>query len=248
MDKNKGLKFKSEEFRDIEVFARGSPKFWKAVMDKAVYGALFLYGIKEVIHPRAFPECRWQVLKALLDRDFQIGCLEGTMIQNPLYVPETDSRRVLELNAKSGEWVFYDHERPNKIRRTRRQTLRGVPVSFIPEDFKGHPPSRYTPLGAVVPMGMDIFCVEFPSIDFLLEQGAIVETTYEEAYGRLGLMDTHGDFLRVEGLSERLVYQITPKGNSLVHCEGYFGDKEPDTDEVKAVKRGKFEELLPDPV
>jgi len=58
----------------------------------------------------------FQGLKNLIDPKRRIGLLEGTLLQNPLYLPHREGK-VISLSGKGEPWVAYDYQRPEILRK-----------------------------------------------------------------------------------------------------------------------------------
>ena len=107
-------------------------------------------------------------------------------------------------------------------------------MSFLIDEVKDRDKSDYTPLDLFQFTDIEhIMHADFPTIEELVEQGLVEETTYEEAYRSVGLYDQYSQSMGVLGISEETVYQITPKGNTLIDLSNDGGRK------IKKSKRVK---------
>ena len=71
----------------------------------------------------------------------------------------------------------------------------------------------------------DIVDVVYPSIDEVLEWGYVREVTYGESFERVKQFERYKDALAFFDISDKTVYQVTPKGNGLVYLLKDGGDK-----------------------
>lgn len=86
------------------------------------------------------------------------------------------------------------------------------------EEVRDRGPDDYTPTGLANFFDLDHFLhLEVsPSIDDLLNQGFIRETTYREAFSKVDLYEKFGHYLTLAAIANNQLYTVTPKGNGLV--------------------------------
>jgi hypothetical protein len=179
--------------------------------------------------------------KVLFDREYRTGFSEGSILQNPLYVPGGDGFSLRKENARAGSWVGYDFKNQLRYKRRNVQNDSGKLTSFILDEIRNNPKDLYTP-----DYTLDIFnfyhflCFEHPSMTYLEEQGVVEKRTYREAYQRVGRYEQYARAMDFFGITEEPVYQITPKGNGLVILTGEGGKK------VEKKKESRV--LIPSPV
>ncbi len=180
-----------------------------------------------------------------LRRESKIGLLEGSIIQNPLWIPESDGNDLVQHIETGGQWYGYDFQREAEFGKEARPVKRGKLVSIIPEELKPLSPRAYTPTGSVHPLNYVHFLqLEMPSIDYLVQHGVVEETTYERAFERVGMLERYVWNLSQHQLLDLPVFQVTPKGNGLVSL-GQPGGKKI-TKELK--EADKQLAALPEPV
>jgi hypothetical protein len=66
-------------------------------------------------------------------------------------------------------------------------------------------------------MSADLFFLDAPPIEKIIEDGLLRETTYRDAYSRVGQFDRYRQYLALAGLLEAPIYSVTPKGNGIVY-------------------------------
>jgi len=106
--------------------------------------------------------------------------------------------------------------------------------SFLLDEIKDNPKELYTPDYTFDWFKFEhVYSLECPSMTYLEEHGLMEQKTYREAYQRMGKYEQYAQAIEVLGIAEKPVFQITPKGNSLIMLLGDGGDKVPKRKEVK---------------
>jgi len=163
--------------------------------------------------------------RKLFYREARVGLLESSIFQNPLYIPN-EYNSMERRGTVTGRWIGYDFNRPGEFGKNCRQLQEGRLVSFLLNEIKDNPASTYTSTEII-----DVFHkiehiaqLELPPIDYLKENGLIVQTTYAQAYQNVNLFQKYEKAMNLERITNDVVYQITPKGNSLVFLARGGGD------------------------
>lgn len=223
-DKNRQWREDSRNrFRRDPFFRLGMRAFWRVVFHLGTmynplnpYFYLFLkYGSKDFY----FKEGR-------------TGLLEGAILANPLYFPEDDSSigvhssaevhdstRLDRAEAAAGRWAAYDFQRRKTFGKRACSLQKGRLMSIVTDEVAERSGLELTPTGSVdVLWNIDhLFCLNFPSLETVLQQELLRPTTYERAFADAGLSDRYHFSLATQGISESQVYQVTPKGNGVVY-------------------------------
>lgn len=74
---------------------------------------------------------------------------------------------------------------------------------------------------------MHLLSFDKPSVDMLTEAGLVELTTHGQAYENVGLYGRYGKELGMRRVEDDPVFQVTPKGNTLIHIIPESGDPEP---------------------
>lgn len=168
------------------------------------------------------------------------GLLEDAIIQNPLYVPNEQEGGLKYEDALSGRWVAYDFHRERIFGRA-NPLKKGKFHSFILDDIKDNEGNTQTPTELFQLFDMyHFFHAERPSIDYLIEQEIIEPKTYGEAYQKAGQYETYAHALDIHELKDKKVYQVTPKGNTLLFLAGDGGDTKKHKQPEQEAALGEF--------
>ena len=173
------------------------------------------------------------IRKMFFDKKYRTGFSEGSIFQNPLYFPNKNGSSLTKLEARAGSWVSYDFKKPSTSKiGGKRKT--GKLNSFLLDEIKDNPKELYTPDYTFDWFKFEhVYSLECPSMTYLEEHGLMEQKTYREAYQRMGKYEQYAQAIEVLGIAEKPVFQITPKGNSLIMLLGDGGDKVPKRKEVK---------------
>src|SRR3989338_48890 len=177
--------------------------------------------------------------QAIFHREGRTGFLEHSIIKNPLYLPSTQNEASLEIiTATAGKWVGYDFKRESEFGKKAIPVRKGKITSFVLEEIRENEPSDYTPTTLFRFFDLThLLCMELPSIDYLIEQGLLETRTYREVFQKIGTYDRYARSMDFFEITDKEVYQVTPKGNGLIFLLGDGGDK------VKEKKKAK--QLVP---
>lgn len=174
----------------------------------------------------------FQAQKIILEQ--KVGLKVDSIISNPLYFPESqDSARLQFKSATAGRWNTYDFRKKNRIKLIDEPNhfSGDVDLVFFPiEDIDVNSESdidQLTPDNLFQLFYFDhiIHFTRF-SISEALEYWVIRETTYADAYDRVW---DNGWIKDVQELwiAEKLLYQVTPKWNTLIFPWRKWWDKTP---------------------
>ncbi len=154
-----------------------------------------------------------------------MGLLEGALIENPLYVPQENGSLAVNY-ARAGAWVAWDIQRKSVLGRNGiKQQRKGTLGIFLPDEVRDHEKGEYTPTDLLEPLSIDHFLTyESPSISYILGKGLVEETTYGRALQREGLYEKYARAMGVLNIEGKRVFQVTPKGNTLIYLLNDGGD------------------------
>lgn len=157
----------------------------------------------------------------LFDREARIGFLEDSILNPHLYHPNREGASLEISSAVAGRYVGYDFHRPQefgfKDRAHERQKVEGKLCLFALDEIKDNNASIRTPTRLLNIFDINHFLsLDFPSLEQAIEQGYLQETTYREAYTRVGLYGKYRLSLAHSEVVDKPVYAVTPKGNSVV--------------------------------
>ncbi len=142
------------------------------------------------------------------------------------------------ITATAGKWCGYDFNRESEFGKKAITQKKGKLLSFILEEIKENKSSDYTPTTLFQFFDIThLLSMECPSIGYLIEQGLLEARTYREAFQRIGTYDKYARSMDFFEITDKEVYQVTPKGNGLIFLSGESGEK------VKEKKKAK--ELVP---
>lgn len=182
------------------------------------------------------PETR----RILFDREARVGLLEDSIFNNELFYPNRDETSLAHKSAVAGRYVGYDFNRPAefgpKVKKRGTQLVEDGRLFMAPlNEIVENSPDKHTSTYLLNIFNIEHFALLQPAnIDDLLGYGLLEQTTYREAYDRVGLYNKYKASLALGDIADRSVYRVTPKGNSLVMLERDFGEqrKLPDTKKV----------------
>ncbi len=163
----------------------------------------------------------WDAIKErgnIFARRNLVGLLENSILQNELYIPGEEGGSLSFEEAKSpGHYVSFDFRRKEEFGEHAMQKDEGSLYSFFLDEIKYNPPNKFTPTDLLQILDVEhLFEFDKPSLDDLIKQGLVIQTTYKEAYDRAGYYTIHKNSMDVLNVADRQVFQITPKGNTLV--------------------------------
>ncbi|MBI2665385.1 hypothetical protein HYX12_02065 [Candidatus Woesearchaeota archaeon] len=159
-------------------------------------------------------------------REGRIGLLENAILQNPLHHPVDESNTLEETTTLAGAWNAYDFRRRSEFSRKANPKSSGTIISLFPDQIRDYSPDTYTPTGYVdLIWAENALLMEKLSLSELLERGLLIETTYEEAFARAGVLRRFSYQLVTKDIGDKPVFQVTPKGNGLVYLINNGGDE-----------------------
>lgn len=178
--------------------------------------------------------------KLLYDYEARAGLIEGAIFTDNLYYPNDDGL-LGRKNALAGQWVAYDFNRERefgpKVKERGRSLQQGRILTFPLGEIIDNPPNKMTPISLFNIYNADhVLKVETPTIETLISYGFVEQVTYAEAYQSTDNYEQYAKLLKDEGAHDRLVYRITPKGNTLVRLEQDGGQKRKVPKRLKSVQ------------
>ncbi len=189
-------------------------------------------------------------LKHLKDPEHTSGLIEGAVIADRLCFPAVEAAGELVLKQGSaGRWLGYDFKRPDEFpiaarRGTLLQEFEGQMLYADLADRNTNDPSHRTPTTPINVYSIDhILSISSPSLDYLTEGGFLVRRSHEQAYEIAGAVELIGG-LRSRGVADLPVYQITPRGNSLIMLAPDGGDATPKEDRQPEFSPARIPGLL----
>jgi hypothetical protein len=172
-------------------------------------------------------------------REVAVGLFAGGVIAPELAFPDHDSDtpgQTERRKAKAGQMIGYDFHRPEKFPAvfkagTMRLVNEGKIVAFLLDEIIDNDPDQPTPDDLFNPFDLDhIVNMATYTVEELEEKGIVAKTTHQEAYEAAGVFDEYAVDLGYRRIEETPVFQITPKGNTLVRLLPDGGDKKPQED------------------
>ena len=156
------------------------------------------------------------------DQEKSRGLLQGSIIGPTLCYPEPATHELIYRRPDTSAWVGFDFLRPAVFmdRPTVRQVWEGTLAGAHIDEVRENKAEQETPT--------DIFdhgyvmhtLAKAPRQALeLVVLGMLRQTTYLEAYDEVGLAEAYGSGLKQRGLADEPVYQVTPKGNTLVFLD-----------------------------
>ena len=103
----------------------------------------------------------------------------------------------------------------------------GILMALIPDGIANQPEDERTELTYAEWFDPDlVFSLDRPGVERLCELGMLARRTHEEAYERVGASQWIGD-LRARSVADKPLYQVTPKGHTLIKLTPDGGDTAP---------------------
>lgn len=165
------------------------------------------------------------------DREARTGLLLDSIFNHELYFPNEEGSSLEYKTTVAGRFVSYDFHRPeefNSIAKAKsRQRNEGRLVVFALNEIKDHDKDDYTPTDLFNLFDFfHMLSFDTLSIEEAVKQGYLIQTTYEEAYRKVGLYDKYRTYLELQQLSDKSLYAVTPKGNGVVALIRDGGEKQ----------------------
>ena len=199
-----------------------------------------IYAITMVYFLSSTPEGRRQLKnpefrKTLIDKEKRTGLLEDTILSPYLYHPNDEGTSLTKSEAKPGRWISYDFRRPKEFYPKKVPQLdNGRIFAFVLPEVIDNPTEKFTPTNLVNIFEIThILTVETPSISELVTYGYIKETTYGKAYEEAGTSGKFDKYLALNDLTNKQIYQITPKGNGMVFLATDSGETNKEEQRIK---------------
>lgn len=151
------------------------------------------------------------------------GLLEHAIIGKRLCCPDESIGALVLRYAAPGAFISYDITRASYLPATAASapnilfdTQAGLLRSYLPPDVQEQPASVLTPTRHRGAMSYQVRkSFDTRTVDQLVQEGLIVGCTQQEAYERAEASE-YIDDLRRRGTANEPVWQVTPKGNSLI--------------------------------
>jgi len=160
------------------------------------------------------------------------GLIEGGMLAPRLSRPHPTHGYLDLATAAAGEWVAYDAKRRAEfphVAQDKRLPIytKGKLMAFLLDEVIDNEPSTKTPTDLLLPFSADhLLTLNSLNARELVEIGFATFTTHELAYEQVGLEALIPE-LRARSMADAPVYQITPKGNTLVKLVSVGGTPQP---------------------
>mgnify|MGYP004496641803 CR=1 FL=1 len=160
------------------------------------------------------------------------GLIEGALIAPKLAYVDSESGQLIYKEATNSALLSFDAMRPSEFNFQPEEygsalVNEGVMWSYMPEEIKDNPGSLRTPTHYI--SGYDInhlFTVDKYPLDHLIGEQILRSVSMDEAFEAVGL-EEYIPGLEARRIAKDRVYQVTPKGNTLVSLEDDDGDSTP---------------------
>ncbi len=166
----------------------------------------------------------------LFNREQRSGFLEDSILNPQLYHPNKEGRSLELSSAPPGRWVGFDFHRPQEFGLKKdafeRQKYEGkLALADLPE-IKDNDENTYTPtyLFEIFDL-VHLLSLEYPTVEEIMTKGYLKETTYGEAFNKVGLFSKYKSFLVLNNLVDKPVCAVTAKGNGVVFIFKDGGEK-----------------------
>lgn len=182
----------------------------------------------------------------LRDSEGLTGLLEKSIIAPQLCYPDETIGALVLKAATGGQFMGFDFERPKHFPQANPadnfQVRVGNLWSALPNPQQSVDQKTPTYTALTWPVEIGITFSKRPLAE-LIEKGLLNQTTHEQAYEAAGAED-YIDDLRLRRMADATVYQVTPKGNSMIALIPDAGERTPRQDEAKAFEFAKIPGLL----
>ena len=178
--------------------------------------------------------------KKLVKPERRIGMLEGAIISDSQYIPDIGNTNFTYESEKLGYWIGVDYLRVQELGRSSKKISRGKFLSFPLEEVEGKTGDEYTPTHLFDLFDpLHLFRLQNPTLDELVKDEFIEPTSYSDALRRVGQYEGLANKIAITGIEDKEVYQVTPKGNSLIFLTKPMGDtkKRPKEDTTPVYER-----------
>jgi hypothetical protein len=165
----------------------------------------------------------------------KIGLLEGSIIGSEVSYPDEDSdgTKVCYHAGKGGQLLGYDFRKPEIFSKDFKEDYipavsEGSITAFLIDEVKDNDPDKLTPISLFRFFDMShLLTLNTYTVGELEDHGLVRQKTHREAYEHMGLYDAYAEDLSRRRMQDAPVFQITPKGNTLVFLTGSSGDQTP---------------------
>ena len=162
-----------------------------------------------------------------------MGLCEGAVLANCVYHPSPEANgEIMAHEAGAGQYHAYDFLRARFFPETANRWPSppeddGILMALIPDGIANQPEDGRTELTYAEWFDPDlVFSLDRPGVERLCELGMLARRTHEEAYERVGASQWIGD-LRARSVADKPLYQVTPKGHTLIKLTPDGGDTAP---------------------
>jgi len=171
-------------------------------------------------------------LKSVQSGEIVAGLIDGAIIAPKLAYVNMETGQMMYEEAHSAGMIAFDATRPQEFPKSDigynlALVSKGVLWSFMPEEIKKNAEETKTPTGYVEMYNMKhLMTLDKHPLDKLLGEKVLRAVTMAEAYDYAGL-DEFIPGLEARRLADDRVYQVTPKGNTLMQLLEDGGDRAP---------------------
>lgn len=164
-----------------------------------------------------------------LDLESRTGLLEKSIIGNPLIHPMGKENTLKNSSVTAGKYASWDFDRTAKFKKKNpEQYAEGTLFAFFMPGITDFKSSTYTPIGYADYLSLDIIYFRKTNIKELEKIGYVREISNKEAFENAGILHQYEKGLTLMRAIDKKVFQITPKGNSLVYLTNPMGEKLPE--------------------
>ena len=111
------------------------------------------------------------------------------------------------------------------------QLFNGSLGAFLADEMQDKSKEEPTPVGMLNLLDVDhVLSFDIYTPDQLIQQGMLEKSTYGDAYQSLGIYKKYMEELGTRRLTEEPLFQVTPKGNTLIVLLPDFGERAPKED------------------
>jgi hypothetical protein len=161
------------------------------------------------------------------------GFIEGSILDYKLCYPDETTGQLLYKQADAGRLLGFDFNRKAEfpIAAKQREIVsfsEGRLFGMCVEHVKDNPVDQRTPVDFVNIFNIDhVLTLDTYNPNELVDLELLTRKTYLTTYDEAGLATKYATDLRSRGLADEKVYQVTPKGNALLHLTPDSGDAKP---------------------
>ena len=151
-------------------------------------------------------------------------CVDGMIGQRVCYPDDEAGGQLMVHRADNAAYISYDPRRPTQFPVGEKHgnpsmVKEGALVAFMVDGLEHKQPDDLTLLMPHDWISPEIlYSVDKPGLERLIELGMLARRSHELAFEHAG-MEQYIDDLRARSMHDEIVYQVTPKGNTLVTLE-----------------------------